>query len=220
MRTDIEIGECRQAAWFEELTDSKQSHAIDVFTKTMHDAIDGIAGRIALPNVIEIIFSSERNMGRGAYACAFERRVWFSKKTYDKLLGEGDALLGLCAHELSHVSDFETYNDCRTGEGWREFIVSEGKAENVAIEIAGDDYIKQLCTKSPSDEEIEKAFSSRRDFSRYFRKIDSKKKYAVSAAFVDRVKKHFDISVFQLHRWSTECIIEQFEAAIGVTKTR
>ncbi len=109
---------------------------------------DEVGEYLKLPSRIFINFSNTDLYGWG-----HGRNMGLTRAGVDYFLaGKRQAFAGLIAHELSHLSDFASRNNC-TNDGQISSLISEGKAEEIGLTFGGEQYIDELeCNEVDMDD--------------------------------------------------------------------
>jgi hypothetical protein len=146
----------QRATWFKELKKRRQERT----ERLTQEELIGVASELAdrglkLPKKLFYHFTA-----RDLYAYASDRTIGIGESSLRYLnIQHAGIFRGILAHELSHISDDRTRNNCNRQSGVFAACVAEGKAEMVALQIAGDDYSNELMDEEPPHTELDEIFN-------------------------------------------------------------
>jgi len=144
----VQYHQGQQAKWYRRLSSKAKDQLRDHIEEAVTGTAELLMGRLLLPGSICVSFMSSDNYA----AVRKPRGIRFSEQCYELLQGNCTAIFrGITAHELSHLSDLKTQNDCTEPSRIHD-IVSEGKDDVVGLAIGGKAY-SQLCDELPGREE-------------------------------------------------------------------
>ncbi len=146
---EVILGGGRHAASFERRSGRSRRRVVNDCIGSVRSVVEEVGQALPLPEKIEVRFGSRLKLGRHNLGTAYRGVVYFCENVYFDYLGNDNVLLGLAAHELGHVIDYESGNDCN-GALYMNAVVSEGKAENLARLYGGEQYVEALCDKGIS----------------------------------------------------------------------
>jgi len=208
---DVALGRSPHAKWYEEAESNKKAQYRSKVYGSVRRAVDYLQGEIELPEIVQVRFGSRRLTGRNTYAMASGATIYFGECMFDENGADGDtyAMLGVSGHELSHLSDFMTDNDC-LDFGIDNDLVSEGKAEVVGSDVGGENYVHLLCNP-PTVEPRDIAEGLVRPAQEPLRKVkNGNGVYSAGKLMVGRVLEADGVSIYDVHARNADYFIDRF----------
>ena len=198
MPTEIVLRGGVHGEWFESKKQRTKKRIIREVVGATHDAIDHLDGRLALPSKVVLAFAGRE--GYYPYASAIGRTIEVGPSGLDVTQGVEEALRGLMGHELSHISDVVTNNPASFGTDPIARIVSEGKAEAVAVDVGGVYYEEVLCdVEALQFEEVEPLLAKSKPSSSEARFNELGGIYNIGLTLVSEVMAYHETDIYSIH---------------------
>ena len=209
MYPEIVFGGGTHAAWFEGASKQHRRSMKRQAMTAVESSARVLAELLEMPQYIQVRFQSDRKLGEGTYASANGSLIAFGQDCFLEYDGDGAVMRGIGAHELSHLSDALTGNNCLDG-GIENELVSEGKAEVVGCDVGGGAYEDALSELAPiSGEELLEVLDMPTPRARRM-VTDNNGVYAVGKAMIEEVLSFRNVYIYDVHSNPSEYFLESF----------
>ena len=138
----------RNAKWFESLRAVHQRRLESRVRNAIETSVELLSGKLALPNKIFYGFHGGEEVANASY-----RTICVGKSAHEYLRWPrvDGVLLGIMAHEISHISDSEANNCSNKPVRFIESVIEEGKADAVGAYVGGEQYMSEYCGEIKDD---------------------------------------------------------------------